>query len=614
MLCAPDSFPVPPYPMDEEERLRALQGYRILDTDPEPQFDRIASLAKRRFSVPLAFITFVDGTRAFLKARCDFAESELPRAISFCAYAILSDDVLVVLDATKDERFIDNPFVVGDQHIRFYAGAPLVTASGFRLGTICLFDTKARQSFGGKDRQDLADFASIIADHLEMRLIVGSVHDEIEIRKAAEAREHKLALHDSLTGLPNRAYLQKVIVEGLPAPRKKVLAAFAADLDEFKTVNDTFGHYAGDELLCRTADSMKAMLGDRAFVARISGDEFVALVDGDTREAILDLANTIVEKTADPIPMGGRMISVGVSIGVAFEDSDTPDTSALLKNADFALCFAKSSGRRRTVVFDERMALETRRVASLRADLINAIKEKSIRVFFQPIHLTPEGSMIGVEALARWTHPTRGVISPAEFIALAEESGQILELGDYVLRQALGTARGWGDIFVSVNLSPVQFKLIDLASSIAAILAETGFPASRLHLEITEGVLLDDLQAARRQIRALQNIGVSVALDDFGSGYSSLTYLADLPFDRIKIDQSLVQGARHDEKRRAIIKHIVAMARDLNLRITAEGVESREDADFLSAAGCTSLQGHYFGRAMPDFEITDRLRLGRPAA
>jgi len=601
---------VPPFPIDEEERLRALRRYRILDTEPEPQFDRIVTLAKRRFDVPMAFVSFVDGDREFLKAPLESPFRNVPREHSFCAYTILDDEVLVVLDATRDDRFADNPLVVGDFNIRFYAGAPLIASSGHRLGTVCLVDVHPHSNFSERDKLDLADLASVVSDYLEMRLIIGDVHDEIAIRRAAEARAHKLAYHDVLTGLPNRAFLQKVAAEGLPFERRGVLAVLAADLDDFKTVNDTFGHHAGDELLRRTASSLRTRLGERAFVARISGDEFVAVLDGDSRESVCALASAIVEGTARPFSLAGRMISNGVSLGIAFSESETPDVNALVRNADLALCVAKRAGRRQAAVFDEKMAIETRRLTNLKHDLMGAVKNNMIAVLFQPIHRVRDGTMAGVEALARWNHPRIGPVSPTEFIALAEESGQILELGDHILRVALNAARDWHEIaYVSVNLSPVQFRLDDLVPGVAAILAETGVPAKRLQLEVTESVLFDDCAGAKRQMEALLEIGVRVALDDFGTGYSGLNYLAELPFTKVKIDRSFVKGAGQDRKRHAIIRHIVALARGLDMTVTAEGVETEDEAALASAAGCTSLQGHYFGSA-----IGERLRRGRSAA
>ncbi len=605
----------PPYPADEEERLRALRRYRILDTEPELQFERITNIAQRRFNVPLAFVGFMDQHRLFLKAPCDPPFRNVRRENTFCAYTILDEDPLVVLDAQKDERFIKNPFVVGDMSIRFYAGVPLVSSSGYRIGTFCLVDMKPRSNFSDKEKQDLTDLASIVSDHLEMRLIVGDVHDEIETRRAAEAKAHKLAYQDALTGLPNRAHLQKITAEGLPFVPQGVLAVFAADLDDFKTVNDTFGHHIGDELLRRTADSIKAQLGERAFVVRMSGDEFVAILDGRNRESLWRIATDIVEKSAGPLPVAGRMISNGLSIGVAFSEGVDVDLDALVRSADLALCTAKKSGRRKAVAFDERMAIETRRLTNLRHDLIGAVKDEAMTVLFQPIHRARDRSIVGVEALARWRHARIGSVSPTEFITLAEEGGHIIKLGDHILRSALVAARGWeGLSYVSVNLSPVQFRLDNLVSKVAAALAEAELPANRLQLEVTESVLVDDCPAAKRQIEALLKIGVRVALDDFGTGYSSLNYLAELPFTKVKIDRSFVKELRKDHRRHAIIRHIVALARGLDMSVTAEGVETEDDAVLLSAAGCTSLQGFYFGAAMPASEISKRLNAERSAA
>lgn len=602
-------YRAPPYPLDEAQRLEALRRYRIVDTEPEPQFDRIVDVAKRRFGVPIALVAFVDSGRNFFKARCNLSMSEAPRDMSFCGHAILSDDVLVVKDATTDERFAENPSVVGDFNLRFYAGAPLITSFGYRVGTVCLLDTKPRQSFDEEDVRDLQDLASIVCDHLEMRLIVGDVHDEIETRQAAEAEAYRIAYQDVLTGLPNRALVQKVILEGLPFPPQGVLAGLAVNLDDFKGINDTFGAHAGDELLRRMADIIRATLGARTFAARVNGDEFVMLLDGESHQAVQAIAEEIAEKIATPFVLAGRTVSNSVSIGVAFADTNAQDIETLLKNADLALREAKQSGRGRIATFDENLAGQMRRHARLALDLAFAVREKTIEVFFQPIHQAPDGPMIAVEALARWNHPELGPISPTEFIPIAEESGDILELGEWILRTSLRAARAWGNIFVSVNLSPLQFKLAGLAPIVTSILNETKFPAARLQLEVTESVLLHDLDSAARRIEELHDIGVGVALDDFGTGYSSLNYLADLPFDKIKIDRSLVKGACRDDRRHAIIRHIAALARELDMSITAEGVETEEEAILLTSAGCTSLQGYYFGRPMPAREVRERLKL-----
>ena len=592
----------PPHPMDEEERLEALKKYRILDTDPEPQFDRVADMARRQFGMPIGFVAFMDSDRNFLKARGAMPMSEAPRDISFCGHAILDDKVLVIPDASADERFAENPVVTGDFHIRFYAGAPLITPDGHRIGTVCVFDTKPRDDFGEAEKAKLKDLAAIVTDHLEMRLLIGKVHDEIETRRLAEAEARHLALYDVLTDLPNRAYLEKVIAEGPPFKVHGVLAALSTDLDHFKAINDALGHHAGDELLQRVAKAIKDTVGERAFVARVSGDEFAVLLDGESREAVEAIAAELVDKTREPVVLRGHTLPVGFSIGVAFADNDG-DLAALFRRSGLGLFEAKRSGRRRFVTFSEKMQAKAERRRQLQQDLAVALRQRQIAVHYQPIHSASDRALIGVEALARWTHPKLGPISPADFVAVAEETGQILELGRQVFEKAIAEARGWEELFVSVNLSPVQFLLGDLGEEITQKLAEAHFPPERLQLEVTENVLLSDLNAARRQIDALHQLGIGVSLDDFGTGYSSLSYLRTLPFDKVKIDRSFVRGLAEHTTNHAIIRLIVALARELGMKVTAEGVETEEEALLLRAAGCTSFQGYLFGKAMPAAEI-----------
>ena len=589
----------PPHPMDEEERLKALRKYRILDTDPEPQFDRVTAIARRQFDAPIALVAFMDSDRNFLKARGDLPLSESPRDISFCGHTILDDEVLVVNDASKDERFAENPIVTGDFHIRFYAGAPLVTPSGHRIGTVCVFDVKPRESFGEADRAKLKDLAGIVADHLEMRLIVGNVHDEIETRRRAEAEAERLAYHDALTGLPNRTHLLKVIADSLPHQVKGELAALSTDIDHFKSINEALGHIAGDELLQRTARTIRTAVGDDAFIARVSGDEFSILLDAESRSTIEGIAQRLVAATSEPLTIRGHTLSIGLSIGIAFADAGDRDIAALLRRADLALYEAKKDGRRRFVTFSEEMRVNADRRRRLEQDLTEALKTGAISVHYQPIHRASDRALVGVEALARWKHAELGPIGPADFIPLAEETGQILTLGEHILTTALSETHGWGDLFVSVNLSPVQFRLSDLAETIQARLGEFGFPAERLQLEVTESVLLHDIDHARRQIEALQALGVSVSLDDFGTGYSSLSYLRALPFDKVKIDRSFVHGIGDDTTNHAIVQLIVGLARELEMGVTAEGVETESEAVILKAAGCTTLQGFHFGKPMP---------------
>ena len=333
----------------------------------------------------------------------------------------------------------------------------------------------------------------------------------------------------------------------------------------------------------------------------------MVLLDGESRAPVEEVAKTLVATSKEPFLLHGHRVASSLSIGVAFAERTGDNIAALLRNADLALCEAKSSGRRRAVTFTQQMAVNADRWRCLEREIGAALAEGGIMVHYQPIHAAADRGMVEVEALARWRHPELGAVSPVEFIAVAEKTGQILALGEHILRTALADARGWNDLSVSVNLSPIQFRLPDLADQIAAILEANRFPAERLQLEITENVFLHDVEAARRQLQALRALGVKMALDDFGTGYSSLGYLRTLPFDKVKIDRSFVRGLSSGSTNYAIVQCIVGLACQLDMRVTAEGVESENEALLLRAAGCTTLQGFYFGKPMPASEITKRL-------
>ena len=589
--------------MDETERLEVLRQYSILDTAPEASFDRITEIAGRQFDAPIALVTFVDEARAVFKARSGMPTTEAPRDNAFCTHAIQSDDPLVITDTTRDARFADNPLVTGDMQLRFYAGAPLITPSGHRIGAVCVMDTRPRPDFAGREAQQLKDLASIVTDHLEMRRVVGDVRTEVETRRAAEAEARHLSLHDPLTGLANRAYLKQIVTEGFPFEVNGCLAAISVDLDQFKSVNDALGHQGGDQFILRTAQTLREIIGDRSFISRVSGDEFVALL---VRPSIADIERVgqqLVESIGEPLSYQGAQISIGLSAGIATAEDSNMSLSQTVHNSDLALYQAKRAGRRRCVTFTREMALNAERRRRLEQDLGGALARGEISIVHQPIVRSSDRQIIGIEALARWQHPELGAISPLEFVGVAEETGQILPLGRYILETAIRQTRDWDDMTLSVNLSPVQFRLPDLVGQVRSILDDAGFPARRLQLEVTETVLLHDVDAARKQMHALSGLGVGTALDDFGTGYSSLSYLQSLPFDKVKIDRSFVSGVSVDPTNFAIVQYIIGLARELQMGVTAEGIELEEEAELLGRAGCTTLQGYLFGRPMPAAEI-----------
>jgi diguanylate cyclase (GGDEF)-like protein/PAS domain S-box-containing protein len=423
---------------------------------------------------------------------------------------------------------------------------------------------------------------------------------DITDRKKSEQRIGYLAHHDTLTGLPNRtAFNQRLAaaVAGADASRTSV-ALVCMDLDRFKEVNDVFGHAVGDELLRRVAD---ALLGAArgARIARVGGDEFVTLIEGkDPAADAAALAARLRDAVAAPFEIDGRRLSIGLSVGVALYP-DHGDIETALANADAALYRAKAVGGGNVCLFDSGLDSRLRARNALFQDLGKALEHGELSVHYQP-QARLDGEIFGFEALVRWRHPTRGYVPPDMFVPLAEERGLIGAIGEFVLREACREAASWPvPLSVAVNLSPVQFQKDGLINTVHAILLETGLPANRLELEITEGVLVDDFSRASAILRQLKAIGARVAIDDFGAGYSSLAYLQSFPFDKIKIDRSFVSGLPEDASSQAIVRAIVALGRGLNLPLIAEGVETRAQLEYLDSLGCSEAQGFLFGAPQP---------------
>jgi diguanylate cyclase (GGDEF)-like protein len=384
------------------------------------------------------------------------------------------------------------------------------------------------------------------------------------------------------------------------------MAVLCLDLDRFKDVNDTLGHPAGDTLLRHVAARLRGCARGGGFAARVGGDEFVLLQqDAEQPEGAHALAQRIIERLGAPFSIDGHTVTIGSSVGIALSSPQDNDSESLLRQADIALYHAKDSGRGQGRMFEPRMDRDLRDRRELEADLREAIADGSLVLHFQPLHACNGGALLGFEALARWTHPTRGPISPAQFIPIAEASGLIVPLGAWVLRAACAAAASWAQPYrISVNLSPAQFRGGDaLAGTVAAVLHETGLLPSRLDLEVTEGVLLEGTEEALELLGGLRGLGAKIVLDDFGTGYSSLSYLHRFPFDKLKIDQSFVRKLESDPGARAIISAILVMSHKLGLRVTAEGVETEGQRKFLQGEGCDELQGYLFGRPMPIAEV-----------
>ncbi len=441
--------------------------------------------------------------------------------------------------------------------------------------------------------------------------------EDITLRTRADEKIAHMAHYDALTDLPNRVLFRERLEQALQAIRPgERLAVMYIDIDEFKSINDALGHAIGDELLKGVADRLRGCLKDTDVAARLGGDEFAVIQTAiKSQSEASQLVECIYAAIREPFECTGHLITTDASIGIALAPGDGLDLDQLLKNADLALYGAKGDGRRTYRFFEAGMDARAKARRSLELELRQAINDGSLEAYYQPVVTLDHGKVSCCEALLRWRHPERGMISPADFIPIAEETGLINQLGHWVLHTACAEAVNWpDDIRVAVNVSPVQFKSQTLALNVAAALAASGLAASRLELEITEAVLIRDDEMALEVLHQLRALGVRIALDDFGTGYSSLSYLQRFPFDKIKIDRSFVRDIASAVASSSIVEAVVNIAAASNMTTTAEGVETEQQRELLRVLGCTEMQGYLFSPAIPAVEIRQLLRSHRSRA
>jgi diguanylate cyclase (GGDEF)-like protein len=441
--------------------------------------------------------------------------------------------------------------------------------------------------------------------------------EDITARTRADEKIAHMAHYDALTDLPNRVLFRERLEQALKAIRPgEQLAVMYIDIDEFKSVNDALGHPIGDELLKDIADRLRACLRERDVAARLGGDEFAVIQTAvRSQSETTQLVHDIYQAIREPMDCVGHLISTDASIGIALAPGDGVDIDQLLKNADLALYGAKGDGRRTYRFFEAGMDARAKARRSLEFELRQAISEGGFDLYYQPVVNLEDGKVSCCEALLRWRHPERGMISPAEFIPVAEETGLINELGRWVLETACAEAANWPDhVSIAVNVSPVQFKSQTLALNVASALAASGLPACRLELEITEAVLIRDDEVALDALHHLRALGVRIALDDFGTGYSSLSYLQRFPFDKIKIDRAFIKDLASAGASSSIVQAVVNIATASDMTTTAEGVETEQQRNLLHILGCTEMQGYLFSPAIPAGEIQQLLRSHRDRA
>lgn len=457
---------------------------------------------------------------------------------------------------------------------------------------------------------DLAIYARHLTHHEQPAVLLALM--DVTERKQAELRLAFMSQHDGLTGLPNRAMLRQRIDEHLAQARRSGLktGVLVLGLDNFKAVNDVFGHGIGDRVLRAAGQRLRSSLREQDMIARLNSDEFAVAHPAITRpDDIVILARRLLAAVAEPYLLDGHSVVIGASVGIAVAPCDGDDGEQLLKNADLALSLAKHEQRGTFHFFEPGMDARAQVRRQIEIDLRGAIENGLLRPYYQPLVDLKTGRITGVEALIRWPDPTRGFIPPSEFIPVAEDSGLISPLGVQMLRRACREAAAWpDDVRVAVNLSPLQFRVGNLLSVVMEALRQSALPPKRLELEITETLLLDKSEQVLATLHALRALGVRISMDDFGIGYSSLSYLRSFPFDKIKIDQSFVRGVAENREAEAIVRAIVSLGASLGVTITAEGVETAAEMSCLRAVGCHEAQGYLFSAARPNDEIVALLQ------
>jgi diguanylate cyclase (GGDEF)-like protein len=511
------------------------------------------------------------------------------------------------------------------RYVEMYGLSPEVAKPGCRLLDLLAHRVQAR-TFSGDPDQYISELLSKVAEGNTFANVVTlddgrafsvvnkplagggwlATHEDITERRRAEQQIAHMARHDALTDLPNRVLLRERLEHELKRVRRgEIVAMLCLDLDHFKSVNDTLGHPIGDELLKLVADRLRGCTREPDTIARLGGDEF-AIIMTQLRQPsdAAVLARRIRASISKPYHVDGHQIVSDISIGISIAPIDGAEPDQLLKNADMALYGAKADGRGTYRFFEAEMDKRMKERRDLEMDLRQALANGEFELHYQPLVNLQTNEITAFEALLRWHHPTKGLISPADFVPIAEETGLIVSIGEWVLRTACKETANWPDhVKVAVNLSPAQLKAKNLVALVKDALADCGMPPERLQLEITETMLMQNTFATLAMLHELRKLGVQIAMDDFGTGYSSLSYLRSFPFDKIKIDRSFIKDLTDSAEPRAIVHAVAGLAKCLNMISTAEGVETQQQLDTLQAAGCTEMQGYLFSRAKPADQI-----------
>lgn len=712
MRCDDPSLCPYPLPEDEDERLHELSLYGPVDGLRDPIFQRITNLVSGVFDCPVALVSLVAEHKQHFAARVGIDAEETSRDVSFCTHAIANRSMLVVPDATKDDRFKSNALVLGPPGIRFYAGAPLVTPAGHGLGSLCVIDYKPRHDFTDTKKDILRELADVVVERLNLRraemvqdverrrfkgvtntspdcilcidgagmvryandaaqaafgtcvsrsvaniipswdtmlrdLVAtdpggdgarsGAKTASVEVKRADgctfpaeisasrwrdadgahyglilrdvaekhafQAKLERMALFDALTGLPNRnrmlSKLEAICADQRPA------TLVLLDIDGFKQVNDALGHKCGDEILRQAADRLKHCAPDATLVARLGGDEFCFVVERDLDPSAADrFVRGVKNCFTEEFVLESEPIHVDVSIGVATTPRDAGTPEDLFSAAELALYEAKNSGRARASVFRQELRDAAVARRHMECELQRAFKEGEFEVFYQPQVTMADNTIVGAEALIRWRHPERGLLAPSEFLPVLSAMPLSRSVDEWVLDVGCRQASVWRDVApkdfrLGVNLFKSQLRSGGLFDMVRAALERSGLPPEGLELEITEDTMLRPEFGQKGALPRLRDLGVSIAFDDYGTGYASLSQLKDYPVTRLKIDSSFVANICRSEEDRAVVLAVLYLGRSYGLEVIAEGVEDTDQLGVLNRHGCLEVQGYLFGKPMP---------------
>jgi len=589
-----------PLPSNERERISALTDLRIDESGADDRLDEIVGLAAELCGVPMAAISLIDQDHQWFKASRGLTVEGLPREHALCAHAILDEHVMVVPDASADARFADSELVAGPSHVRFYAAAPLISAEGHAIGTLCVMDTEERE-LPRWQITTLEVLARQAMAHLRLSRLVDDHAGALDDLDMAERNLSFLSTHDALTGLLNRRSVCDII-DGLTTANSAGAISSALlfiDLDNFKDINDAFGHEAGDRVLVTIADRLHlGARGDDA-VARLASDEFVVLTPHAASLAPESLARRLLQAVSIPVEWNGLPLMVTASIGIVRWSDDMLTANDLLRAGDAAMHYAKIEGRNRYVTFEDRVADEVSRRLDSHSFVRNVVTSGQLRLDFQPLWSLTNGTLIAHEALLRWDSPGAPEVGPAEFVKAAEEIGLVGEITEFTIREACRLAArrrdaGEPQAAVTINLSAVQLERDEVILLVASALNDSGLDPSGLILELTESAKLAESGPGQATLRELQNMGIRIALDDFGTGFASLALLRSFPFDFMKIDRSFVTV--QTEMDREVLRSIVQLGHSLGMMVVAEGIEEPNVLEQLRELGCDMAQGYLLGR------------------